>query len=134
MATPPVVKSFLLADTVLQDRATGKWSVVGIFDQIHATSFPCLHSSISLYIKLADVLGRYKVRIDFRDGSDARVSTFEGIDLEVKDRGQHVEFAVNARGLRLEGPGQFLFQLYMNDEYVASAPLQVIRVEPPRAT
>ncbi len=131
MPPTPVVKSFLVADGVIQDRATGKWSVIGIFDRIFSPQFPCVHPVVAIYVKLSDALGRYKVRVEFRDASEDRcVSAFEGIDLEVKDRLQGVEFGIQTHGLPLQKPGRYLFQLYLNDEYVASSPLTVVKVEP----
>ena len=32
----PAVKAFLIADAVIQDRLTRKWTVVNVFDQIFA--------------------------------------------------------------------------------------------------
>ena len=131
MPPTPVVKSFLVADSVLQDRATGKWSVIGIFDRIFAAQFPCVHPVVAIYVKISDAVGRYKVRVEFRDAEEDRcVSTFEGIDLEVKDRLQGAEFGIATHGLPLQKPGRYLFQLHLNDEYVASAPLTVVKVEP----
>lgn len=134
MPTPPIVKSFLIADTVLQDRATGKWSVVGIFDRIFAPVFPCTHPTLAIYVKLSDAQGRYLVRVEFRDADDNRVSAIEGINLEVSSRLAQVEFGVPAQGLPLKVPGSYQFQLYLNDVYAASAPLEVSKVEaaPPR--
>lgn len=132
MPPTPVVKSFLVADAVIQDRATGKWSVIGVFDRIFAPQFPCVHPVVAVYVKLSDALGRYRVRIEFREAAEDRlVSTFEGIDLEVKDRRQAVEFGITTHGLPLQKPGPYLFQLHLNNEYVASSPLEVVKVEPP---
>ncbi len=136
-----MVKSFLVADGVIQDRATGKWSVIGIFDRIFSPQFPCVHPVVAIYVKLSDALGRYKVRVEFRDASEDRcVSAFEGIDLAERvtekmgftprDRLQGVEFGIQTHGLPLQKPGRYLFQLYLNDEYVASSPLTVVKVEP----
>lgn len=130
MPPTPVVKSFLVADSVIQDRSTGKWSVVGIFDRIFAPQFPCVHPVVAIYVKLSDALGRYKVRVEFREASEDRVvSTFEGIDIEVRDRLQGAEFGITTHGLPLQKPGRYLFQLYLNDEYAASVPLSAVKVE-----
>jgi hypothetical protein len=131
MPPTPNVKAFLIADAVIQDRATGKWSVVGIFDRIFAPQFPCVHPSLAMYVKLSDAVGRYRVRVEFRDGDDKVVSGFEGIDLEVKDQLQSVDFGIPTHGLPLEKPGRYQFQLYFNGEYVTAAPLDVQKLEPP---
>ena len=129
MAPTPMVKSFLIADTVIQDRGTGKWTVVGLFDQIYAPAFPCIHPSVAIYVRLTDAWGKYRVKIEFRDHEDNCVSTFQGINLEVSDRLQGVEFGLATQGMPLKKPGRYQFQLFLNDEYVASAPLHVIKIE-----
>lgn|ERR1041384_1550730 len=135
MAAPPVISSFLIADAVIQDRLTGKWSVIGIFDKIYGPAFPCVHPSLALYVKFADAQGRYRVRVEFRNADDKVVSAFERIEFEVKDRRQGGDFGVTTHGLPLEKPGRYHFQLYLNDDFAASAPLDVQKLEnvPPPA-
>lgn len=133
MARPPIVKSFIISDTVLQDRLTGKWSIIGVFDRVMAPSFPVVHPTVALYLRLADAQGKYKIRVEFRDDSDRRVGLFEGIELDVKDAAQAIEVGLPTHMLPLEKPGKYQFQLYINDEYSSSAELTVIQMPaPPR--
>jgi len=129
--TAPIVQSFLIADTVIQERTTGKWSVIGVFDRLFAPTFPCVHPSLAVYIKLSDAQGHYQIRIEFRDGGDRCVSAFEGINVDVKERPQTVDFGVLTRLLPLEKPGRYQFQLYVNGEYAAFVPLEVLAYTPP---
>lgn len=128
MARPPVVKSFLIADTVIQDRMTGKWSVIGIFDRVMAPKFPVFHP-LAFYLKLGDVEGRYAFKVELRDGDDRRVGLIEGIQLEVKVPAQTFEVGFHAPPLPLEKTGKYQFQLYVNDDFVASAPLEVVQIQ-----
>jgi hypothetical protein len=133
MPPPPVVKSVLIADAVIQDRATGKWSVIGVFDRVAAPSFPCAHPTVAVYVRITDALGRYKVRIELRDAEDVCVSAFEGIEVEVADRLQVAEFGCMTHGLPLQKPGKYQFQLYFNGEFATAVPLDVVRMQPPAA-
>lgn len=130
-AVPPaVVKAFLIADAVIQDRLTRKWTVVNVFDQIFAPQFPCVHPSMALYVKLADARGRYAVRVDLRDATDALLSKIEGIVVEASGPTRSAEFGVTAQGLPLKGPGRCQFQLFLNDEYAAAASLDIVQARP----
>jgi hypothetical protein len=129
MARPPVVKSFLIADTVIHDRIAGKWSIIGVFDRVMAASFPVIHPTLAFYLKLGDVEGNYKIKVEFRDATDRRVGLIEGIQIEVKVPSQSFEVGFHAPPLPLERPGKYQFQLYVNEEFVASAPLEVIQVQ-----
>ena len=126
----PIVRSFLIADAVIQDRLTGKWSVVGVFDRILGPSFPCIHPTVAIYVKLADAQGRYTVKIEFRDSADRVVLACEGIAFEAANPLEGVQFGVTTQGLPLEKPGRYQFQLYLNGEYAAAAPLEVLKLEP----
>ena len=126
----PTVRAFLLADAVIQDRQTRKWSVVNVFDQIFAQQFPCFHPSLALYVKLADAHGRYTVRVEFRDAQDVILSKIEGITVETTGPARSAEFGVTAQGLPLKAAGRFQFQLFLNEEYAAAASLDVVQVQP----
>lgn len=129
MAAPPVIRSFLIADAVLQDRLTGKWSVIGIFDKIYGPAFPCVHPSLALYLRFADAQGRYRVRVEFRDADGKVICAREGIEFEAKDQLQDGDFGLTTHGLPLERPGRYQFRLYLNDEFAASAVLDVFKLE-----
>jgi len=131
VARPPIVKSFIIADTVIQDRLTGKWSIIGVFDRVMAPSFPVVHPTVALYLRLSDAQGRYRMRVEFRDASDRRVGLFEGIEIEVKDPAQAIEVGLPTHMLPLEKPGKYQFQLFINDEFAASAELTVIQIPIP---
>ncbi|HYF00880.1 MAG TPA: hypothetical protein VEJ18_18305 [Planctomycetota bacterium] len=130
MAAPPAVKAFLTADTVIQDRATGKWTVVGVFDRIFAPVFPCVHPWVALYVRLSDAKGRYRVRIEVRDADDRLQARLEGLEFEAPDPRQAVEFGLVTQQLRLERPGPLQFQLFLNEEMTAVASLTAVEVKP----
>jgi hypothetical protein len=130
MAAPPAVKAFLIADAVIQDRLTRKWTVVNVFDQIFAPQFPAWHPSMALYVKLADARGRYAVRLEFRDAADAMLSKIEGITVEATGPSHTAEFGLTAQGLPLKEPGRYQFQLFLNDDYAAAVSLEVVHVKP----
>lgn len=131
MARPPVVKSFLIADTVIQDRMTGKWTVVGVFDRIMAPAFPVIHSTVAFYVKMGDLQGRYKIKVEFRDATDNRIGLIEGPPIDLKDSAQTFELGIGLANVKLEKPGKYQFQLFVNEEFVASAPLDVVQVQAP---
>jgi hypothetical protein len=131
MPRPPIVKSFLIADSVIHDRISGKWSIIGVFDRVMAPRYPTFHSPLAFYIKFADAEGMYKIRVELRDGDDRRVGQIEGIQLEVKIAGHSVDLGFPAPPLWLEKAGKYQFQLYANDEFLASVPLDAVQVQGP---
>jgi len=131
MARPPVVKSFLIADVVIQDRMTGKWSVIGVFDRILSPAYPVIHPSVAFYVKMGDLQGRYRIKVEFRDETDKKVGVIEGPPIDVKEVAQSFELGIGLANVKLERPGKYQFQLFVNDEFIASAPLDVVQVQVP---
>lgn len=131
MPAPAAVTAFLIADSVLQDRLTGKWSVIGIFDKIYAAEFPCIHPSLALYVRFAGAEGRYRVKVEFRDEDGKVVSAFERIEFEAKDPLHGGDFGVTTHGLPLKQPGRYQFRLVLNDQLAASTTLDVYKLEKP---
>src|SRR5262245_28225048 len=109
MARPPVITSFLIADSVIQDRLTGKWSVIGIFDRILAPAFPVVHPSVAFYVKMRDLQGRYRIKVEVRDVADKRVGVIEGPPIDVKDPAQAFELGIGLANVPLERPGKYQF-------------------------
>ena len=134
MPPTPVVKAFLIADSVIQDRATAKWSVIGIFERVTVSKFPCMHPNVALYAKLTDAEGDYVIRLEFRDSSDQCLFKIDGMKVKIMNRQTSIDFGVVHRNLPLKEPGRYQFQLFLNNEYVAAAPLEAVLAEPPRAT
>jgi hypothetical protein len=130
MARPPVVKSFLIADTVIQDRMSGKWSIIGVFDRIMTGAFPVFHP-LALYHKLGDTEGRYKIKVELRDANDRQVALIEGNEIDVKAPIQTVELGLRMPPIPLERAGKYQFQLHVNSDFIASAPLEVLQVAMP---
>jgi hypothetical protein len=126
-----MVRAFLVADAVIQDRLTGKWSVIGIFDRVMAPLFPVVHPTLGVYVKLADAAGRYRVQLELRDVTDRCVSAFPAFEMDIKDRGQSVELGFPTHMLPLEKPGKYQFQLHLNGEFAASCGLYAVQMETP---
>ncbi len=121
----PAFSSFLIADTVIQENVTGKWSVIGIFDKIYTNHVPFSFPKLGLFICITDAVGEYGIRVEFLDDNDKKLSQFEGIQLEIKDRLSSVGFGIQTSNLPIPKLGKYNFDLYFNDDYIKSMPLNV---------
>jgi hypothetical protein len=125
----PKIKSFLIADTVIREQNTNKWSVIGIFERIFSLSFPCRHHSLALYIRLIDGEGEFNIRVEFCDDSNARLAAFEGLKLNIHSRLVSPEIGIQTYNLPIPRPGKYNFHLYFNDELAEiSIPLEVVQM------
>jgi hypothetical protein len=111
----PKVETFLIADHVFRQEG-GKWCLVGVFDNILARSFPVLHPSLGLYLKISDAQGRYDVRVEFQDSSHRCIAQLGGVAIEVPDRLSAPDFGLQGHGLILPGEGTYFLRVFFNDE------------------
>ncbi len=121
----PEIISFLIADMVIQEKGTNKWSAIGIFDKIRAVSFPYIHPGLALYIRLADAEGDYNIRIEFCDDSDQIFAVFEGITLSIQSRLHHPDLGIKTVNLAIPKPGKYYFKLYFNGAFTKGFQLDV---------
>ena len=127
MVTKPAVKSFLIADQVIQEKVTNKWSAIGIFDHLLAANFPCIHPHVGIYMKLSDAEGEYLIRVEFSDSNNKKLAIFQGIKINVLSRLASPEIGIQTNNLPIPKPGRYSFDLYFNDEFVQSIPLEVMQ-------
>lgn len=125
MPPKPNVISFLIADNVMQEKGSNKWSAIGIFDHIYAEKFPCVHINTALYVKLSDAEGDYDIRVEFTDSSARKLGVFEGVKLQVVSRLAQPDFGIQTRNLFIPKPDKYNFDLYFNDQLCQSFPLIV---------
>ena len=127
MASIPQVKAFLICDHVLHDAGTNKKSLIGIFEQVYSSRFPCRHPKMSVYANLTDAHGTYDLTfrlVRLRDGKVLLEA--KGFRITVADPLQVSEFGVNLDGVVFEEPGKYEFALYANDQFLQSKPFRVV--------
>lgn len=130
MSALPEVKALLIADTVLQEKGTNKWSVIGIFDRVAAATFPTARPSLGIYVKLADARGKYQVRLEFRDSQDRMLNRIEGIEISVPPNAATIDFGLQTFNLPIPAPGRYHFVLYVNDELAQMVPIEAVPMPP----
>jgi hypothetical protein len=109
----------------------GKLTIVGTFDTIISRQFPCVHSHLSVVLRLRfDIweFGKHSFRIETRDlDGDGAIEPVTG-SLEVKGVGNatavsHLLFTIN--NMQLKNNGVVTFVLYVDDKEITSVPLYV---------
>ena len=107
----PVVKAFLVCDTVIHDAQTGKKSIIGVFHELRAHRFPAVHPVLWIYANLTDSHGRYAFQIRFLDvGRNQVLGHGDPPPIDIPGPLQTTELAAQLRNVALPGPGTFEFQ------------------------
>lgn len=118
MTPPPKSNAMLICDYVLSEQGTNKKSLIGIFENIGASSFPCIHPSLCVYIKLTEATGTYKFRLELVNLQTNAIVAETEIPHEILiDHPLKIhELVFNLQGLRFEQAGEYEFRIYANDK------------------
>lgn len=129
----PVIKAFLVCDKVIQDAQTGKKSLIGIFHEIKASTFPTVHQELWIYANLTDAHGHYVFEIRFVNVSDGGrvVGNSQPSPITIPGPLQTTELSALLHRVGLPSEGTYEFQLIANGELAATKAIRVARVLPP---
>jgi len=122
---PPYLVAALTCDVGATDPASGKKSLIGVFNTVYVQVFPTTRPA-SLYIKLADGRGFYPLRIQFMRSDDERViMDIEGEVNWIRPE-QPMDLLLPVPPIPLEAQGRYEFRILMSDMYVGRAVLDVL--------
>ena len=75
----PLALSFIICDTVLEDKVTNKKSIIGIFNCINSKVFPIKHPSLNVFVSLTGGHGEYQGSlICIKDDENKKILQIEG--------------------------------------------------------
>jgi hypothetical protein len=127
-APPPQNLAFIVCDSIIEDRATGKKTLVGIFNRVNSRTFPCTHPALSVFVSLTEGHGRYQAQLQcVKSTEDKPILQIEG-PVEFESPNVVVELGFNIRGLTFPEPGPYEFQFSCDGELVRSRPFEVLKV------
>ena len=118
----------------------GKLNLLGIFQKIGSTEFPCQLSCALVALFEADPFDRgtqCPVRIEFIDEDGQEMFRMEGMQVSVPDQPEHLlqtcNLIVNLRPLSLTKPGPHSFKVLVRERLVGEIRLQIDAVNAPNA-
>ena len=125
----PDILSLLVCDQILLDRLTGKTSLIGMFSNIAARSFPVRHPHLCVFASLTDGRGKTPVEISIVDGEYARPPVVSGTALvEFKNPRAVACLNLHFNGLIFPEPCEYRVQLKCHGELLREARLYVSKV------
>ena len=113
----PVLVATLVCDVAVADPSTGKKNLIGIFDRVNAGKFPT-QRPISLYIKLTDAEGHYKIEVKYVQVSSRKVLAGAEGELQSGSRLQSSDLYISFPPLLIPEEGRYEFQVWANSVYL----------------
>ncbi|MCW8130909.1 MAG: hypothetical protein KIS92_11200 [Planctomycetota bacterium] len=125
---PPILHSLILCDYVIKDVATGKLSLIGIFNGLYAHRFPCTHPMLYIYVALTDGRGNVPCRLRMVPlGGGPEVFALQG-HVTFGDPTAVGEIIFPIPQLQIPAPGVYAIEFLANGELLGSRKLQVAPV------
>ena len=125
----PKLNAMLLCDYVITEHGTNKKSLIGIFENINAVKFPCVHYSLSVYLKMTEARGSFVVRLELVDLSDSKIvaKTQTPRDIQVSDPLSTHELVFGLKGLTFPHAGDYEFRVYSGDQFFGQKSFRVVQ-------
>jgi hypothetical protein len=123
----PALNAMLICDVAFQDEASGKTSLIGVFETVTAFQFPARHGRLCVYAKLTDAQGEYRLRLELVRLEELKVVGRGQLGATFADRMTAIELSFQLWDTFFEAPGRYEFRLYANDRWVGSKSLNVIQ-------
>jgi hypothetical protein len=122
----PVIVAAIVCDVAVKDPATGKVSLIGIFDRILVTKFSTKRP-LSLYIKLTDAEGNYDIKVKYVQVKSAKILAEAGGRFEYKDRLASSDLYIPFPPLPIPEEGRYEFQIWANSIFLGRAFIDAVQ-------
>jgi hypothetical protein len=128
----PTGVAIVICDQIIEDKLTGKKSLIGIFNQIAAQNFPCRHPQVCVFVSLTEGRGQCAARLRIvHDESDHVVAEVNG-NIQFSDVHTVVELNFSLVGLVFPNPGMYSIEFYCDDAIILERRFTVSHVKPPQ--
>jgi hypothetical protein len=128
----PIGVAIVICDQIIEDKLTNKKSLIGIFNQIGAQTFPCRHPQVSVFIAVTDGRGQSAARLRIiHDESEHVVAEVNGT-IQFPDVHTVVELRFDLVGLTFPEPGIYAIEFYCDDALVLERRFHVLPIKPPQ--
>jgi len=125
----PKALAFIICDTVIDDKATNKKSLIGLFNNISAYTFPCRYPVINVFLSLTEGHGDYECSLICVKDDESRVIVKLSGSLKFNNPLSVVEAKFEIRGMILPEPGMYRFDFLCGNVPVVSRKFKVIKLE-----
>jgi hypothetical protein len=124
----PTLLALLLCDQFIDDRRSGKRSLIGLYDQINALGFPAARDMLVVAIVSGlQEHSRVGLSLYTPDGSDLL-----GIEMQPPGGpGKVNEMAFELQGLSIPDPGTHWLAIRVDGKELGRRPINVMQVDPP---
>ncbi len=121
----PIPLAMVICDTLIEDRVTGKKSLIGMFNNVNSGVIPGAHPRMNIFLIMTEGIGDYDgVLRCVSDEELAPIMEMKG-PIAFKDPHQIVELNFELRNIRFPKYGEYRFEFLCNNELLISRKFKV---------
>ncbi|MBF0486134.1 MAG: hypothetical protein HQL16_06445 [Candidatus Omnitrophica bacterium] len=135
----PIPLGMSICDMIIEDKKTGKKSLIGMFSTVSTHQVPCVVSRFAVFISLTEGIGDYSCSLRCIRAKDNLLIAETKGTVKFTDRAEVVEIALEIAGLSIPEYGYYRLELYCDDSLLISrkftvAPMPQIPMPNPEET
>lgn len=130
MSEAPLAQALVVCDTVIEDKGSGKTSLIGIFNGITSGAFPVQINEICVYAALTNGHGLSEITLRcVRLNDDIETLRTVG-SITFRDPNTVVELVFRLRGVPFPAPGLYAFELLCEGQLLLEKRFNVMQLDP----
>lgn len=124
----PLSLAMSICDTIIDDRLTGKKSLIGIFNNIAAVDFPCRHQALYVYCVMTEGIGQYEGSLKCTHLQSGKSIISLNGPIQFTHPLATVEFIFEIKNMTFEQEGTYLFELFCDNQPIISRKINVTKI------
>jgi hypothetical protein len=128
----PTGLAIVVCDQIIEDKLTNKKSLIGIFNQIAAQTFPCRHARMAVFVSLTEGRGTCAARLRIAHDETGDVAAEVNGQIQFPDIHAVVELNFDMVGLMFPKPGLYSIEFYCDDALILERRFHVIQIQQPQ--
>jgi hypothetical protein len=119
----------IICDTVIDDRLSGKKSLIGLFDAIATTQLPCVVNEMFIFLSLTEGYGEMELKLRCVNAATDEELFHAQAQVNFPDPLAVVELNLGFRGCEFPTPGEYRFQLLADHSLLCERKFHISQVQ-----
>lgn len=122
----PIVHAMLLCDHVYYDEASGRHTLLGVFDSIRHPGHPAELTAAVVLLSLTNIRGAYTIDLAWlRGDTEEELARVTLNAVTVTDPLARLNVEIETGGLPLPVPGRYILRLHVNRRHLHDSAIMV---------
>lgn len=128
----PMGNALIVCDDIIEDKRTGKKTLVGMFSKIHANKLPAVHPRMNIFISFDNAKGKYSSVIKIIHEASGKVIAETKGEINVKSPMDVTDLNLCFMNINFPAEGVYNIEFHCDDDLVLQRrfTVQILKPEP----